>query len=138
MPHQPRLIPHGLSRDQHSSLLEQASNAIGIEPSFAIDRVRFYLDQIRIAHSKNRIVNVRLAEAISVRLVELLQQWSDLPVDHKYWLGGAILYFLETGDHEHDFHSSIGFEDDAEVLNACLALTNRNSLCIKIEDFDDA
>ena len=34
--------------------------------------------------------------------------------------------------------SPIGFEDDNEVLNACLRLAGRDDLCLKPEDYDDA
>ena len=55
----------------------------------------------------------------------------------QFWLRAAIYYFAHDDD-EPDFSSPIGFEDDAEVLNACLRLAGRDDLCLKPEDYDDA
>ena len=41
-------------------------------------------------------------------------------------------------DDESDHLSPIGFEDDAEVLNACLRFANLPELCLKTEDYDHA
>lgn len=40
-------------------------------------------------------------------------------------------------DDEPDFTSPIGFEDDTEVLNACLRLAQLGALCLHPEDYDD-
>lgn len=52
------------------------------------------------------------------------------------WLAGAILYFAQSNDGEPDLTSPIGFEDDTEVLNACLRFAHLEALCLNPEDYD--
>jgi hypothetical protein len=54
------------------------------------------------------------------------------------WLAGAILYFYGCDEDEADFTSPIGFEDDTEILNACLKLAGLEELRLNPEDFDHA
>lgn len=135
---QPGLMPAGISRKQFATLIEHASQSEMLEPAELLRRVRRHLDVSRIAHSRNRIVNLRLATAIANVAELLLSEWDLIATQHRNWLGGAILYFADSRDSVHDFSSAIGFEDDAEVMNACLKLAGKSSLCIEIEDFDDA
>lgn len=138
MAEQPGLMPTGISRKQFAALVEHASRSETLETSELRRRVQQHLNDSRIAHSRNRIVNLRLATAIADLAESLLSEWESIPKEHRIWFGGAILYFADSRDNEHDFSSAIGFEDDAEVLNACLKHAGRASMCIKIEDFDDA
>lgn len=138
MSEQPGLMPTGISRKQFAALVEHASQSGALEAGDLLRRVKRHLDDARIAYSRNRIVNLRLATAIASVAETLLADWDSVAAQHRNWLGGAILYFAESRDSEHDFVSAIGFEDDAEVLNACLKFAGKSSLCIKIEDFDDA
>ena len=46
--------------------------------------------------------------------------WDRLPQHARPWLKGAMAYFAAADDDVPDFGSPIGFEDDCEVLNACL------------------
>lgn len=138
MADQAGLMPTGVSRIQFASLVEYASQAEELNSAELLRRVRRHLDDSRAAHSRNRIVNLRLAIAIANVAETLLSDWGSIAIQHRNWLGGAIIYFADTSDSEHDFSSAIGFEDDAEVMNACLRFAGRSSLCIDIEDFDDA
>lgn len=90
------------------------------------------------AFRKNPLINLRLATAICDRLENVAGTWDDLSPEARFWLGGAIIYFTISDDDESDHLSPIGFEDDAEVLNACLQLANLPELCLKIEDYDHA
>jgi len=132
------LMPTGVSRMQFAALVEHASLAETLDVTELLRRARRHLDDSRIAHSRNRIVNLRLATAIASVAETLLSEWESIAEQHRNWLGGAILYFADSRDSEHDFSSAIGFEDDAEVMNACLKFAGKSSLCIEIEDFDDA
>ena len=138
MADQPGLMPTGNSRKQFEVLVEYASQAETLEADDLLRRVMRHLEDARVAHSRSRIVNLRLATAIASVAEKLLAEWASIAVQYRNWLGGAILYFAESRDSEHDFSSAIGFEDDAEVMNACLKLAGKSSFCIKIEDFDDA
>jgi uncharacterized membrane protein YkvA (DUF1232 family) len=84
------------------------------------------------------MVNVRLAEAICGVIRTVVADWDSLPTPSHSWLRAAIQYFGNCDDDQPDFTSPIGFEDDTEVLNACLHLAGRDDLCLKPEDYDDA
>lgn len=138
MAEQPGIMPTGISRKQFAALVEHASRSETLEPQELLRRVHLHLDDSRFAHSRNRIVNLRLATAIAEVAESLLSVWDSIAKEHRNWFGGAILYFADSRDNEHDFSSAIGFEDDAEVLNACLKLAGLTTMCIEIEDFDNA
>lgn len=132
------LFPGGLPRKQFAALQEYAVQA----ESFSAEKLESlmvrHLADTNIAASKTRLVNVRLANAIAAVVKTLLDRWDDIPRKFRYWLAGAILYFADTNDDEDDFRSAIGFEDDAEVLNACLIHAGLATHCINVGDYDDA
>ncbi len=132
------LMPTGISRQEFAALVDYAAAADSMDVQQLLRRVSRHLDQTRTAKERNRIVNLRLATVIAEVATSLLSKWESLPAQHRHWLGGAILYFADSRDNEHDFSSAIGFEDDAEVLNACLRFIGLDSLCINIEEYDDA
>ena len=138
MAEQPGLMPTGISRKQFATLVEYASQSETLVAADLLRRVKRHLYDAGVAHSRNRIVNLRLATAIADAAEKLISDWDSIAKEHRNWFGGAILYFADSRDSEHDFSSAIGFEDDAEVLNACLKHAGRGSMCINIEDFDNA
>ena len=83
------------------------------------------------------MVNVALAEGLLAVIRRLIADWAGIPFHAEQWCKGMIRYFTLCDDDEDDFSSPIGFDDDAEVMNACLRLAGRGDLCIKPEDFDD-
>jgi uncharacterized membrane protein YkvA (DUF1232 family) len=97
-----------------------------------------HLEAVRTVHDQNAMVNVRLAEAICGVIRTIVADWDNLPTHSQAWLRAAIHYFGNCDDDQPDFTSPIGFEDDTEVLNACLYLAGRDDLCLKPEDYDDA
>lgn len=96
-----------------------------------------HVENAASAAVSNRLINVKLARAIGEVIELVLDQWMSLPDSARYWLAGAMLYFASSNDDEPDFSSPIGFEDDTEVLNACLRYANLNHLCLKVENYDD-
>ena len=97
-----------------------------------------HLEATARAHQQNPMVNLRLATAICEVVDRIGLCWDDLSPDARAWLGAAILYFAQSDDDEPDLSSPIGFEDDTEVLNACLRFARRDDLCLNVEDYDDA
>jgi hypothetical protein len=138
MADQARLFPKGLPRDQFATLVEHATTAEKMSPQDLSRFVNRHVQETELAFIQNRMVNARLAKAIAEVAERILQDWESFTIDQRYWLGGAIYYFADSRDNEHDFNSPIGFEDDAEVLNVCLAFANRPALCIAVEDYDHA
>jgi uncharacterized membrane protein YkvA (DUF1232 family) len=87
---------------------------------------------------RNRIINLHLATAIVEVIERVVGDWDSLPANARSWMAGAMHYFSKSNDDEPDFSSPIGFEDDAEVLNACLRFAKLDDLCLNVEDYDDA
>lgn len=132
------LYPSKISRAQLLHLEHYSERAREASHQKLLEAAQQHLEKANAAYTENRLVNIRLATAIVDVLSVLSQQWSTLPVNSLYWLRGAFQYFAKSDDDEPDFRSPIGFEDDAEILNACLRFAGRDDLCLNIEDYDDA
>lgn len=129
--------PDGLSRGQ-AERLARLADVETASVADLLDQVETHADDARRAHAGSRLVNVRFAEAIRDAFRCVAGDWDRIPVQGRYWLLGAMRYFVSCDDDEPDFQSAIGFEDDAEVLNACLRMSGRPDLCLTAEDYDDA
>jgi hypothetical protein len=80
---------------------------------------------------------LKLAEAIFNTMKAIVERLEMLP-DHAHpWLRGMMTYFTLTPDLESDFASPIGFDDDVQIMNACLSHAGLEDLCLNPEDFDD-
>jgi hypothetical protein len=130
--------PTGLSPSQFNRLTELSELASTDSISNLQAKVSDHLSRARVAFERNRLLNLALASAIGRVLDELAARWETLPAASRYWLAGAFLYFAKCDDEEPDFRSPIGFEDDAEVLNACLRFAKLDELCLRVEDYDHA
>jgi hypothetical protein len=128
--------PDGLTKRQLRHLADCTARASGNSVqqlrASALDHLAGTVD----AHRQNPLVNVRLATAICERIETFAAKWEELTPAARFWLGGAICYFVMSQDDESDHMSPIGFEDDAEVLNACLRLAELPELCLNIQDYD--
>lgn len=138
MSDQRNLFPTGLSRSQFDRLADCAESAAQLTPTELLTAARAHLAKAQAAYEHNRMINVRLAEAIVARFKTVVDDWKRLPANERNWLAGAMKYFSTADDAEPDFGSPIGFEDDTEVLNVCLRFANLAQLCLKPEDYDDA
>jgi uncharacterized membrane protein YkvA (DUF1232 family) len=99
--------------------------------------VEQHLAATATVHAQNPLVNLRLATAVRDVAEQVLSTWDDLTPTARAWLASAVLYFANSDDDEPDCTSPIGFEDDAEVLNACLRLAQLGALCLHLEGNDD-
>ena len=131
------LFPAGLMNHEFE-ILCNCSKAVC---NWTIDEMKAKTDQyfitIKKAHEKNSIVNVNLAAAIVDSIHCVCLDWKTIPEIARPWCKGMIQYFIETNDDENDLKSPIGFDDDAEVLNACLKFAGRPELCVNPEEYDD-
>jgi len=132
------LFPSGLTRGQFEQLNGLVQTGADLSITELRSRASDHLARATAAHSTNRLVNLRLAKAIHDAIEAVADQWSVVATSARGWLAGAILYFAGSNDDEPDFDSPIGFEDDAEVLNACLRVAGLEELCIDPEEYDDA
>jgi uncharacterized membrane protein YkvA (DUF1232 family) len=122
MAEQRTLFPAGLTRRLSRRLAEYARTAEGQSPADLLRQAEKHLEAVRIAHRRNAMINVRLAEAICGVIRTVVADWDSLPTPSHSWLRAAIYYFANCDDDQPDFTSPIGFEDDTEVLNACFRL----------------
>ena len=118
-------------------LSDHANASAGRSLDELLDSSRAHLGQIRSAARSNPFLNTRLASEICDRLHAAVVNADRLPAYSISWIKGAIAYFADSGDELADLSSPIGFEDDCEILNACLRLAGRDDLCLNPEDFDD-
>ena len=137
MSDQRELHPSGLTRSQFGCLNQCAEEGAHLQPQEMLQKACQHLENATSAADANRLINIRLANAILEVIQKVCDQWGRLSDAHRYWLAGAMLYFSSGNDDEPDFSSPIGFEDDTEVLNACLRFANLSHLCLKVENYDD-
>ncbi|BBO92635.1 hypothetical protein DSCOOX_58150 [Desulfosarcina ovata subsp. ovata] len=131
------LFPEGLTKKEFD-LLNRCSNEISDTPlDDLLKQAARHLEKVRCAHIENLFVNFKLARHIYQTFQRLTDEWENIPSHGKPWLKGMIRYFTLSSDLECDFTSPIGFDDDVEIMNACLRLAGREELCIAPEDFDD-
>ena len=130
--------PAGLTREQFRRLTEYADQGASRSVAELRAEVATHLSAAAAAFEHNSLVNVRLAQAIGDIITTVTGDWDKLPAAPRNWLAAAILYFAKSQDDIPDFTSPIGFDDDVEVLNACLRFANRPELCLKPKDYDGA
>lgn len=130
------LSPEGLPPKLMASLADATQRGVGIDLGYLHNRIQAHLKRARIVSQVNPVVHVALAEAIAATYDDLMARWDSLPTAVRPWLKGAMLYFFESEDDDHDFDSAEGFDDDAAVLNVCLRMANLEQLCLNPRDFD--
>lgn len=130
------LFPNGLDTHLATNLENATKKAQSLEPTELLRQVNFHLELAHSAAATNPMVHLKLAEALTQTYKTLIEMWAHIPEYAQVWLKGAMFYFVELNDADHDFDSPIGFEDDVEVLNACLRLAKLDNLCLNPEDFD--
>jgi len=132
------LFPKDLTGRQLDDLNSCIHEARDLALEDLLQRAQGHLTEARAAAERDPLINVALAKAIVGVLEDVTGHWEELPVQSRSWLRGAMGYFTSGADEESDFGSPIGFEDDAEILNACLRHAERDDLCLNPEDYDDA
>ena len=131
------LFPEGLVAKAFDLLNRCAHDAEEISPEQLLKQAALHLEKVRQANAENIYVNLKLAKHIYQTFQLLNNQWETLPECSKPWIKGVFRYFYLSSDLVCDFSSPIGFDDDVEIMNACLRLAGREDLCIDPEDFDD-
>lgn len=134
----PGLFPEGLSRTEFETLSRCVHEVVGAALGDLVKEAEAHVQKARLAAEENCMVNVALAQGLYSVICQLAEDWKTIPSHAEPWCKGMIRYFTTRNDDEDDFTSPIGFDDDAEVFNACLILAGREDLCINPEDFDDA
>ena len=131
------LFPEGLSEEEFKLLTEYSNQVRDIPLKDLIFKADEYLKLVHNVYLKNGFINYPLAEAIHGTIHILHKEWDTIPAHARSWCRGMINYFVMSDDEEDDLNSPIGFDDDAEIMNACLNFAGRHDLCINPEDYDD-
>lgn len=129
------LLPD-LEKDLSAILTLHTRAAHPLSKDELLVKVQEHLEKIRMVAQSNPIIHLSLVEALAQTYEHLGVIWNKIPSHIYPWLKGAMYYFINPDDEDHDFESPIGFEDDVEVLNACLRLGDLETLCLNPEDFD--
>lgn len=130
------LYPEGLDSYLVDALRNAVARSEGWELAPLLQKVHDHVEKARSLRAQNPMVHVRLAEAIAQVYGVVHDRWEQIPKGAHPWLKGAMFYFTEADDDDPDFSSPIGFEDDVEVLNACLHMAGLEELCLDPMDFD--
>ena len=131
------LFPEGLSQKEFTVLSKCTKEVADHSIDSLLSQAKDHLQKAYLAYKENIFVNYRLAEAIFYRFNTIIKEWESIPQHARPWCRGMMKYFILSSDLESDFTSPIGFDDDVEIMNACLRLAGREDLCLNPEDFDD-
>ncbi|MCA9587095.1 MAG: hypothetical protein KC657_17325 [Myxococcales bacterium] len=92
--------------------------------------VRTHYEALVVAQETNELIAVDLAEALCVRLEELLKMAHLLDPESRAHIVGASRYFVSSIDEKPDEDSCTGLDDDVAVFNHVVRLLGRDDLII--------
>ena len=95
--------------------------------------ISVHSSEVEKAALKNEFLDVTLSQGIAVAFERVLASWEELDSDGRRTIGAAVAYYALNEDAEDDLDSVLGFEDDAQVFNACARYIGRADLLIEIE-----
>jgi uncharacterized membrane protein YkvA (DUF1232 family) len=79
-------------------------------------------------------VDFALAEELAKRSVKLLERSAPDPSEaNRQLIQAAVRYFVENDDAEDDLNSVVGFNDDAQVMNAVATYLGYPDLLVHLE-----
>lgn len=133
-----KFFPEGLAPSEFAELEQCAVRAAHMELSELLRGARDHVAETRRKAEANPLLDVQVAEALLASIEEIATAWDALPSHAQQWCRGMMLYFADCNQGGDDYDSPVGFDDDAEVVNACLRLAGRPDLCVNPEDFDGA
>ncbi len=95
------------------------------DPRKLVDLMEAHLARVHAAAEDNEFVDAAEAHRLHARLRDALRAWSSFDAEQRRTLSEAVAYLVRTDDQEDDLRSPIGFEDDAEVVEAALRAVMR-------------
>jgi len=84
-------------------------------------RVAAHLDSSSKAMEENEFIDLKLAKLVAEKCLELFDHYPSFSPDAQAAVIGAARYFIQSQDTYHDTVSSLGFEDDAMIVNYVIA-----------------
>ena len=83
-----------------------------------VEIMHIHLEHVRSAARENEFIDAAEAIRLHILLAEALESWDRLDDEQRAVLADAVHYLVRMDDEEDDLRSPIGFEDDAEVVEA--------------------
>lgn len=97
-------------------------------------QVSAHMDEIRRQAVGDETVDFALAEELAKRSVKLLERSAPDPSEaNRQLIQAAVRYFVENDDAEDDLNSVVGFNDDAQVMNAVATYLGYPDLLVHLE-----
>jgi len=127
------LYPEGLIDSIERTLIQCQNAAKDIRPAQLLKEALDHFEKVQEASGSNSHIDVQTAEAIVGVFQILVQEWDSIPSISQSWCKAMMRYFTTADGIDDDFNSPIGFDDDAEVVNACLKFAGRADLCLDVE-----
>ena len=98
-----------------------------------VAEVRDYVRVVEAAAAKDAFIDAKVAAALAGASVELATRCEAGAAEDRLLAQVAIRYFILEDDAEGDLSSVVGFDDDAEVMNAVVELLGMDDLRIDIQ-----
>ena len=125
--------PDGLNRRQIARLEEHVRRGQLMSPDHLLQAAYAHLEDIQGLHVQRPEVDAATAEAICHVLDRIVSEWDTFTPVEQSWLRGALRYFSKSHDDYPDLERG-GFDDDLEVLNACLRYVHRQAWVLRPGD----
>lgn len=125
--------PAGLLKNVSTTLFQCLKRVENEDVQDLLLEAKGHLTQAYEVNARTGTVNLAVAEAIVDVFRTVYEEWQTISPIARPWCKGMMAYFIATDDDEADFGSLIGFDDDVEVINACLKFASRDDLCIELD-----
>jgi ERCC4-related helicase len=125
--------PIGLSKTVSIALFQCLKRVEKEEVSDLLLSAKEHLQHAYEVNERSGMVNTTVAEAIVSVFQMAYEEWQTISQIARPWCKAMMAYFTAEYDDENDFNSPIGFDDDVEVVNACLKFAGREDLCIQLD-----
>ncbi len=133
--HPPSRFPPGFPlRGEIRAILRSLLDYPACTQQELLDDIDKYITRVRDESTRREFVDVQLAERLGTTargLVSLLGP--NTSEEHAKLIRAAVRYFFLETDAESDLNSVVGFDDDADVLNAVARFLGRNDLVVEVE-----
>ena len=83
------------------------------------------------------MANHSVAKYLFENLLKLADKYADFSDLEQQYFKAVLLYFIESDDDEHDFDSTIGFDDDVEAFNAFCAYSKNPDFIISLDEIEE-
>ena len=82
--------------------------------------IQRHLEAVKAGQQDNEFIDIDRAHVLAESAGKLIRALDSLSPQGRIVAAAAVLYFVTPNDAEDDLSSSVGFDDDAEVLESAL------------------